>query len=109
MYFWHKIDVIKAKSDGLFRDEYQIILFFDYIVASLEKEYLNRADKSNYFSADDINVIMSGGIKAYAELENNNIPNSKVRLENIYFGLENLNEPTMKVIDSKLFPDPSNI
>ncbi len=51
---------------------------------------------------------MAGAIRAYSFLENLKIPNNKVRLRNIYFGLQD-NLPLPKVIDSKLFPDPTNL
>ena len=41
-------------------------------------------------------------------MEEQNIPNTKVRLNNIYFGLTN-GLPLPKVIDSKLFPTPTNM
>jgi len=46
-------------------------------------------------------------LRGYAALEEQNIANSKVRLNNIYFGLTN-GLPLPKVIDSKLFPTPTN-
>ena len=68
MYICIYVDVIKKKTDGLFKDEFKILLFFDYILASSLIEYNNRVKKSNYFTAEEINVIIAGAIRGYAAL-----------------------------------------
>ena len=108
MYFPYDADVIKKKSDGLFKDEFKILLFFDYILANSLVEYHNRVKKNNYFTAEELNVIIAGAIRGYSALETISIPNDKVRLKNIYFGIKD-KSPIVKVIDSKLFPDQNNI
>jgi hypothetical protein len=52
---------------------------------------------------------MSGTIRGYAALEALKFPNTKVRLSNIYFGLTENGGTITKVVDSKLFPDMTNI
>lgn len=100
--------VLRKKSDGLFKDEYKILLFFDYILANSQTEYNNRLKRSNYFTAEEINVIIAGAIRGYSALEASAIPNDKVRLQNIYFGIKD-KLPIVKVIDSKLFPSDNNV
>ena len=53
-------------------------------------------------------MIIFGTVKGYAALEEQKIPNDKVRVKNIYFGLKD-KDPYIKVIDSKLFPTKSNL
>ena len=108
MYLFVDADVIKKKADGLFKDEFKILLFFDYILASALVEYHNRVKKGNYFTAEELNVIIAGAIRGYSSHEALSIPNDKVRLKNIYFGIKD-KSPIVKVIDSKLFPDPNNV
>ena len=43
--------MIKKKTDGMFSDQYKILLFFDYILTSAEVEYNNRLAKKNPFTA----------------------------------------------------------
>ena len=108
MYLFKHADVIKKKADGLFKDEFKILLFFDYILINALVEYHNRVKKSNYFTAEELNVIIAGSIRGYSSLEVLSIPNDKVRLKNIYFGIKD-KSPIVKVIDSKLFPDQNNL
>lgn len=107
--FLCKIDVIKKKSDGIFSDEYKILLFFDYVLVDLQKEYISRKEKKQYFTAEEINIIMVGTVKGYAALEQLNVPNDKVRLGNVYFGLTENGLTITKVIDTNLFPTPNNL
>lgn len=100
--------VIKKKSDGMFSDQYKVLLFFDYVLTNAEVEYNNRVQKRNPFSADEINIIITGAIRGYSSLEGQQIPNDKVRLKNIYFGIKD-KSTNIKVIDSKLFPTDNNI
>jgi hypothetical protein len=51
--------------------------------------------------------LICGALRGYAALEEQNIPNSKVRLNNMYFGLAG-GLPLPKVVDSKLFPTAVN-
>lgn len=51
---------------------------------------------------------MAGAIRGYAALEEHKIPNDKVRLKNIYFGIKE-KAPITKIIDSKLFPTDNNL
>ena len=51
---------------------------------------------------------MAGAIRGYASLEENKIPNDKVRLRNIYFGIKD-KSPITKIIDSRLFPSDNNV
>jgi hypothetical protein len=60
--------LLKKKTDGLFSDEFKVILFFDYVVASLYSEYQNRYKKKSYFLPEEINIIMAGAIRGYAAL-----------------------------------------
>ena len=92
----------------MFSDQYKILLFFDYILTSAEVEYNNRMEKKNPFTAQQINIIISGTIRGYCSLQANNIPNDKVRIKNIYFGIKD-KATNVKVIDSKLFPTDTNI
>lgn len=101
-------DVVKKKTDGLFSDSFKILLFFDYILTNALVEYQSRVQKKNSFTADEINIILCGAVKGYAALEAANIPNDKVRLRNIYFGVKD-KQTNVKVIDSKLFPNANNI
>ena len=50
MYCWDNWDTIKKKIEGIFNDEYKLILFFDYIVASLHQEYNQRVEKEKAFT-----------------------------------------------------------
>lgn len=50
---------------------------------------------------------MTGAIKAYSALESAGIHNTKVRLRNMYFGLQD-GSNILKIIDEKLFPDDTN-
>jgi hypothetical protein len=77
------------------------------VVTSLFKEYRNRVKNQKYFTNEEVNILICGALRGYAALEAQNIPNSKVRLNNIYFGLA-AGLPLPKVIDSKLFPTPTN-
>jgi hypothetical protein len=52
---------------------------------------------------------MVGTTKGYAALEQLKIPNDKVRLSNIYFGLTENGQTITKVIDTNLFPTPNNL
>lgn len=76
-------------------------------MTSLFSEYKNRLKNQRFFTNEEINILICGALKGYAALEAQNIPNTKVRLNNIYFGLSN-GLPLPKVIDSKLFPTPTN-
>lgn len=107
MYVYLDAVTVKKKTEGLFSDEFKLILFFDYVVTSLFSEYKNRLKSQRFFTNEEINILICGALKGYAALEAQNIPNSKVRLNNIYFGLSN-GLPLPKVIDSKLFPTPTN-
>ena len=51
---------------------------------------------------------MAGAIRGYAALEERKIPNDKVRLRNIYFGIKD-KSPITKIVDSKLFPTDNNL
>lgn len=102
------LDILKKKTDGMFKDEYKILLFFDYILISAQAEYMNRIKKKNYFTAEEINILLAGAIRGYSALEDAKIPNDKVRLKNIYFGIKDRGS-IVKVIDSKLFPTENNI
>lgn len=93
--------------EGLFSDDFKLVLFFDYVVTSLFTEYKNRIKGQRYFTNEEINILICGALKGYAALETQNIPNSKVNLHNIYFGLSG-GLPLPKVIDSKLFPSSTN-
>lgn len=44
------LDIIKKKTEGIFSDEHKIILFFDYIVASLMAEFRNRVKSQKNFT-----------------------------------------------------------
>jgi len=50
MYILCHLDSIRKKTSGLFSDEFKLILFFDYVVASLIAEYANRFKTQKYFS-----------------------------------------------------------
>ena len=102
------VDVLKSRTDGLFSDEFRILLFFDYIITSSLAEYNNRQKKKLPFSADEINTIMIGAIRGYAALEEKKVANDKVRLRNIYFGIKD-KSPITKIVDSKLFPTENNL
>lgn len=71
------------------------------------KEYKNRVKTQKYFTNEEINILICGALRGYAALEGHNIANTKVRLNNIYFGLAG-GLPLPKVIDSKLFPTGTN-
>lgn len=86
-----------------------MLLFFDYVLVDLNKEYMTRRDKKQPFTAEEINIIMVGALKGYAALEQYKVANDKVRLNNIYFGLTENNLTITKVIDSNLFPTPTNL
>lgn len=62
------LDVIRKKSDGMFSEQYKILLFFDYILTSAQVQYSNRVLKNNPFSAEEINIILAGAIRGYASL-----------------------------------------
>ena len=51
---------------------------------------------------------MAGAIRGYAALEEQKIPNDKVRLRNIYFGIKD-KSPITKIVDSRLFPTDNNL
>lgn len=108
MYSFPYADIIKKKTEGIFSDEHKIILFFDYIVTSLMAEFRNKIKTQKSFTNEEINIITCGALRGYAALEQERINNSKVKLSNIYFGLEH-SLPLPKVIDSNLFPTPTNI
>lgn len=38
MYFYHlfNLDVMKKKCDGIFSDEFKVLLFFDYVLVDLQ-------------------------------------------------------------------------
>jgi hypothetical protein len=65
-----------------------------------------KAQKS--FTNEEMNIITCGALRGYAALETEKVSNNKVKLSNIYFGLAN-SMPLPKVIDSNLFPTPTNI
>lgn len=71
-------------------------------------EYRNKIKTQKGFTSEEINIITCGALRGYAALEQERINNSKVKLSNIYFGLEN-SLPLPKVIDSNLFPTPTNM
>lgn len=77
-------------------------------MASLVAEFRNRVKTQKYFTNEEINIITCGALRGYAALEQAGIPNTKVRLANIYFGLANV-MPLPKVIDSTLFPTATNL
>ena len=52
MYILNKVDALKKKTEGLFSDEYRVLLFFDYILVSSFVEYGNRVKKKNPFTAE---------------------------------------------------------
>jgi hypothetical protein len=101
------LDIVKKKTEGIFSDEHKIILFFDYIVASLMAEFMNKVKAQKSFTNEEINIITCGTLRGYAALEQEHVNNNKVKLSNIYFGLTN-NMPLPKVIDPNLFPTPTN-
>ena len=77
-------------------------------MASLVAEFRNRVKTQKYFTNEEIHIITCGTLRGYAALEQAGIPNTKVRLANIYFGLANA-MPLPKVIDSTLFPTATNL
>ena len=102
------LDVLEKKTDGIFSDEFKIVLFFDYVLTNLHEELASRKSKKQEFSPDEMSMIIHGTVKGYAALEEQKIPNDKVRIRNIYFGLKE-KDPFIKVVDSKLFPTKTNL
>ena len=77
-------------------------------MTSLRAELNNRIQNQKYFTNEELNVLASGLIQGYAALEAEKIINDKVRINNIYFGIKE-GSSLPKVIDSSLFPSPTNI
>ena len=50
MYIATDSDSVKKKVEGIFNDDYKLILFFDYIVASLIEEYNKRVENEQFFN-----------------------------------------------------------
>lgn len=99
--------IIKKSESGFLKDEYKIILFFDYILIDLEKEVENRIKQKKPLSAEEIGNILAGVVNGYAFLEGQGISCTNVRLSNIYFGFKD-SLPIVKVGDPNLFPTTPN-
>jgi hypothetical protein len=98
---------MKKHSQGLIRDQWKILLLFDYILIDMHTEARNRIRMNTKFSNEELSTILAGAVKGYASVEREGIPNDKVRLKNIYFGLKD-QIPIVKIADSNLFPSKSN-
>ena len=68
----------------------------------------NRKKQTKGFSSEEIGSILAATVNGYAFLEEQGIPNNKIRLSNIYFGTQEQN-PIVKVADPNLFPSISNL
>lgn len=68
----------------------------------------NRKKQGKVFSSEEIGSIIAGSINGYAFLEEQGIPNNKIRLGNMYFGTSE-EQPIVKVADPNLFPSVSNV
>lgn len=60
---------MKKFSQGMIRDEYKIILLFDYILIDMYSEANNRIRMNTRFTNEEISTILAGAVKGYASIE----------------------------------------